>query len=261
MTTEPSTRGSVGAIILRLTVVLSALSAGWVAWSHQSSVNGWLFMGLGTSEAFAVNVERWAALVLLFSSLSLMWKPTWIACGLIFAWLLMLAVTTRIQAGEAFAYLAPASHAIRFVAPISLMLLHLGRSGLAFGFLRFAIAITFVAHGYEALQHHPQFIDLLIPSVRRQFGVRLREDDARLILSLIGCIDIALAAALCFRRWRWIAAYMAAWGAITLVSRMSAWGLERWPESATRLANFGAPLALYYYWRDLARVKPPASSR
>ena len=245
-------REHAGDFALRSGVAVTALTAAWVAWHHQSTVHSWLFMGRGTSEAFAANVERVAAGLLVISALSLLRKPSLLACSVISLWMLALAVTTWLQGGESFAALAPASHAVRFVAPLSLYALHRGRPELGFGWLRAAIAITFLAHGYEALQHHPQFIDLLIPGLRRHLGWEVSEAQARTLLTFIGVTDWAVALALLLRRWKWVAIYMAAWGAITLTSRTLAWGWERWPEAGVRWLNFSAPLALALYWRVTA---------
>jgi hypothetical protein len=53
---------------------------------------------------------------------------------------------------------------------------------------------------------------------------------------------------------------MAAWGALTLTSRVLAWGLEQWGEAGIRVANAGAPLALLLYWRAARSGTPPSDS-
>ncbi len=235
-------------LALLVSVVIPALTSAWYAWTNVSAVNSWLFMEAGTSERIAEWVERSAGVALVLASLSLFWRPNFLACGWISLWLALLAIATEQLGGKAFSEVTPLAHAVRYVVPIALWLFARGKQELAIGLLRGSLALTFATHGYEALQAHPGFIDLLIPTARRWFGLRLRESEARQILTVIGWMDITLALLVCLKRWRWLAGYMGLWGMLTLASRISAWGLEQWPESTIRLANGTVPLTLLLFW-------------
>ena len=169
--------------------------------------------------------------------------------------MLSLAGARTLQGGEEFSELALASNALRYSAPPALWLLHLKRDRLATLLMRLALASTFAAHGYEALQQHPQFVDLVIPAARQYLGLQLTESEVRGILILIGVVDLAVAVGILLRRSRWILAYMAGWGFITLLSRPLSWGWERWPEAAIRCAHAGVPLALLFYWRACTHLQ------
>jgi hypothetical protein len=251
-------RGSRAALLIA--VVIPALTAAWYAWTNVSSVNSWLFMELGVSDSTAELVERSAGVCLVLACFSLFWRPNFLACAWIGVWLACLAIATERLGGKMFSEMTPLAHAVRYVAPIALWLNARGREALAMGLLRGALALTFATHGYEALQAHPGFIDLLIPTARRWFGLALRESEARQILLVIGWMDIGLAVLLCLNRWRFVAGYMGLWGMVTLSSRMAAWGLEQWPESTIRLANGAAPLTLLLFWSATKSDTRSASS-
>lgn len=237
-------------VALLISVVIPALTAAWYAWTNVSSVNSWLFMELGSPNEVAELVERTAGVCLVLACLSLFWRPNFFACAWIGVWLACLALASERLGGQAFSEVTPFAHAVRYAAPIALWLSATGREELAMAILRGAIALTFATHGYEAINAHPGFIDLLIPTARRWFGLALRESEARQILLVIGWMDIVLAVLVCLKRWRLVAGYMGLWGMITLSSRMTAWGFEQWPESTIRMANGAAPFSLLLYWRS-----------
>lgn len=234
--------------LLRLVTALMAGTAAWTAATQPSTVNAWLFLSWGVPEEVAAWVDRGAAFTLVLAGLTALFRPGALCCLPIAAWLALEALARLLIGGEPFAQLAPFGHAVRFAAPLALWLWSAGRRDAAFELARVAAAATFLAHGYEALQHHPRFIDLLIPAAREHLGWRMSEATARHILTAIGLQDVLLALALGWRRARGIAFYMAAWGAITLGARVLAWGLEQWPAAAIRCANLGLPLFLGLAW-------------
>lgn len=240
---------------LRLTVIVTACTAAWIAWTGVSPVNGWLFMGHGTSEASANLVEEIAAVGLVLASVLLLWRPKLGACSLLAAWMLLLAWAKFSQGGEAFAHLAPLAHAVRYCAPIALWMLHKGREDGASRLMRCAVAATFLTHGFEALQHSARFVDILIPAMRGLFDWRIREAQAETLLTVIGVVDVLAGLAILAKPGRWIAGWMALWGLVTLLSRPLAWGIEFWPESGIRAANAGVPMALLLYWLPRSRAK------
>jgi len=157
------------------------------------------------------------------------------------------------------------AHATRIVAPLALMLLDPWSqpNGLSISarrwaewLMRYAIAATFCAHGWEAFRHHPQFIDFLISAAKSLDAYELSESAARELLSLIAVLDLAASAAIVMRRWRFVAIYMAVWGAITACSRTVEAGWPAYFEVLVRAANAGLPLTLAIYWW---RALPPGS--
>jgi len=172
-------------------------------------------------------------------------------------WMLALAETHSVR-GEPYAQWTLGEHAVRILGPIALILLGGCRWDCAVCWRRsagtvllfIASASTFIAHGYKAIELYGPFLDLILLTDLRwtQFG--LEQVTAEQTLWTIGIIDIIVAALLLLTRWRWLALYMAAWGVIVSLSRMTAFGTEAWPETLLRTANGGVPLVLWLMCRQ-----------
>ena len=171
-------------------------------------------------------------------------------------WFLAMAVAHTLRGGP-FSHLTLAEHAVRYGAPIALLAVAVcsGRwlTLSSVGILRLATAATFAGHGYVALQHHGHFVDLVLLTDARWFGTGISQDAAETALTCIGWIDVAVAVALVLTRWPVFAAYAALWGAVTATSRMTALGIDAWPEILLRAANCGAPLALLLFYQTECR--------
>ncbi len=122
--------------------------------------------------------------------------------------------------------------------------------------LRWAAAITFAVHGYEALRSNSRFVDLLLSADQRFLSGALSEHVSRQILLPIGVIDLALAVAILVGRWRPIAGYMAVWGLITALSRTVHSGWDGLWETLIRAPNCGVPLAICLYWSSCPAPAP-----
>ena len=171
-----------------------------------------------------------------------------------------------------------AEHATRIIVPLALlvMLPFRGRAAVASWrigsgewLLRLAVACTFFAHGYLALNHAGVFVDLIlwsgenlqkiVPQAARDWlGQILTQSHAESALTVIGLIDMLVATAVLVIRSRSIALYMVIWGSITATSRLTAQGWEKYPDTFLRAANAGIPLALLLYWHFGRRPKAKA---
>ena len=239
--------------VLRLAVAGGCVAAAWSAWAHYTELNSLLYSRARLSEATARSVDLGGAVALLLcAGLSLVGTRSW-WIGMAGIWFLLQAGAHMASRGHPLAELALPAHSARYLAPLALLLLARGRSGWAEVVLRWAAALTFTAHGVEALAHVPAFLDLLLLSARR-FGLPGSEDQAVGLLNVIGVLDLAVAGLIVVRRFRGVALYMTVWGAVTLASRVTAGGLVQWPEALIRLPNAAAPAALYFLWRSRARL-------
>ena len=150
-------------------------------------------------------------------------------------------------------WLVFASRATRYLAPISLAIILIAvlrrqRSvGSACLLLRIAAAATFAAHGYGALIAKTSYV-ALISGTFSNIGVEVDPVTSGMALKLIGAVDIIAAGLVLVAPWRPVVAWMAAWGFIAAASRMTAYGLDAWYETAIRLPNGGVPLALLCLW-------------
>lgn len=243
--------------VLRLCVAVTALTAAWAAWSRPTVVNGLLYFDLGLEEGLARAVDRGAAALLVLGGLLVVLRPWRWPAALVLLWLVALASSITLRGDSEFSGIALPAHATRYGAPLALLLLGLASEAPAAWCLRLAAALSFATHGYEALVHNPHFLDLLLLSARRA-GLRVAEADARLALDLIGWADLLVAGLVLLTRWRAVALYMAAWGALTAASRLSALGPGAWTETGLRAANALVPLALALAWR--APAASPAAA-
>ncbi|MDP6539421.1 MAG: metallophosphoesterase family protein [Planctomycetota bacterium] len=248
---------------LRVTVALQCIAAARTAWVTGSAVNGWLFMRAGVAPDTANLVDRVAASALAAAAVSVLVRPWRVFLLIPAVWIAAIMVATRTNPGSAVDYLAPAAHAVRLAAPLGLIawLAQGERAALSrqvgVWILLVGSSASFAAHGLEALNHHGQFVDLLIGTARRWTVWDLSQSSAENALVCIGTADLLLAALLLARRWRWVAGWMALWGLVTALSRMTAMGGGVWFMSAERAANAGVPLALSLAWWQVVRSHAP----
>ncbi|MCP4477925.1 MAG: hypothetical protein GY818_07525 [Planctomycetaceae bacterium] len=179
-----------------------------------------------------------------------------VALAFVAAWTLSMGIAQTIR-GDLFAKFTLLEEAVRIATPAVLVVLLLGRKIGTGSFCRVvgtivllvATSTTFALHGYKAIELYAPFLDYLLLS--QPFGLPLvtEQQTAERILGVIGWLDVGLAILLLVFRWQWIALYMAAWGLLTAFSRITAGGMEAWPEVFIRAANAGAPLTLFFLFR------------
>ena len=153
------------------------------------------------------------------------------------------------------------TQAARVAAPLGLLLVDPWRTSrplsekrvrCAVTIMRWAAAITFLAHGIEACQLNPEFTDLLIGGATRMFGADLSQATAEQLLSTIGILDVLVAIACVATASRSLLVWMTLWGTMTAGSRVVALGLSTyWHMSLTRSPHIALPLAVALYWHLL----------
>ena len=176
-------------------------------------------------------------------------------------WTFLLAAAHAVR-GELFAELALGEIAVRMATPVAMIFLllngHLWRNRripAATIILVISAAITFAIHGYKALQQYGPFTDLILLTDQQIFQFGVEQDRAERDLIWIGRLDIGVAVVLLATRWQLVAGYMIVWGFITAARRMTAFGVEAWPDTLIRAANWGAPLLLLFLLRANSRQK------
>ena len=160
-------------------------------------------------------------------------------------WVCLMATATSIRGGI-YSELMFGEVAVGIIAPVVLILLLCWRlePTKALWLLRVSAATTFAIHGYKAVMHYGPFVDLILLSDLRITGFEPSQTAIEKILAVIGWVDIGLAVTVMFSRLRLVAGYMFFWGAITAVSRITAFGWQAWPETLIRTANWGVPLII-----------------
>jgi hypothetical protein len=168
---------------------------------------------------------------------------------------------------------------VRYAAPLALLLLtafpEKGKARRVEWLLRWGVAGTFVGHGLSALWLNPFFVDLIIGTMNLFLGDPIftavsfqdleealsiaasRQVIAESVLPIIAIQDFILVAFLLFpgKSIKTIALWMAVWGFVTAVSRMTTYGWDHWHDLALRICNGGIPLFLWAYWKSQDSTK------
>lgn len=282
-------RRSIPAAVLRGVILLQCLGLFGIYYvganETESDIFGLLYFDWGYPEPFAQTVDDAGTFAAMFSGVmiaalgclrflqspdsdrrppSLRRQIGWagwldrVSLLVLTTWFLALAVAHHIRGGP-YAQLATGEHAVRFMAPLALLFciprardntLHDRWRPAANVLLRIAAAATFAVHGYKAVDGYGPFLDLILLSGLSWTSWQLSESVVTVALSVIGWIDLVVAAIVLTRWWRYAAVYMTIWGVITAASRMTALGVDYWPATLLRAANGGVPLVLVLsYWK------------
>ena len=241
--------------------------------------------GLALGEVVAIRISRATGVFLAVAAFSTVVRPTWsLLVGVVLFQLAMATAAWQVHAGfpldvawlgagplrgvaDTVVLLFPfAAGAARIAAPLTLILVHWSRQRQLLGvalspaaewIMRIAIALTFAAHGLEALDLRGSFLDMLIVGAHNLVGVRLPEVAARWLLVVIGVADLTVAALVIVTRLRGVALYMAVWGFTTAAARLVVLSIDiGWYEFAIRSAHWSLPLVLLLAWR-LAQPASP----
>ena len=239
-----------------LLVVVLVQCAGYLgqALLGETEIFEFLFLVADLSESTSEMLAGGGTMVVFGLAVGLFFVPSPIAALLIAGWFFFSAVADMRLGGAPFSHLAILSHSIRYLSPVALaLLMHRGGDSADGGsetwlvwLLQLGVGATFLAHGWEALEVHPRFVDYLLLASRRLLGTPLAESSATTLLVVIGAVDVLVAIlALAGLRHRYLLWYMAAWGAIAALARMVHGGFWAFPSTFVRAANGGGPLAYY----------------
>jgi len=257
---------------LRVTVALQCIGNWrWLTQLEETPLLHWMLDptdigGLAWSESTALAVQQVVGWSVLVAAGLVLWRPHAAVLGPLAVLQALITVAMwRIVDGYALQASSISPHLLmlfpfatqlgRVAAPLGLLLLEQSTQraqgeqavlwALGMRILRWSISIVFLAHGLEAWQQNPRFLDLLINSTQRLFGLSLSQSTAEQCLAAIGTVDIVLAVACVSFRSLSVLWWMAFWGATTTLSRIVAYGWAvSWHETLTRSAHFGIPLAV-----------------
>lgn len=272
----PRRAQSVALLCLLLCVVLQSVGIGGryllSTFETESDIYGLLYFDWSWPEVWAQRIDDAGTLGTLLAALPLLIlysthrsqharQPTtrlqstwWIAAGLLTGmslWAFLLALTDMVR-GSTYAELALGEHAVRYCAPVALLWAwtdcETAEPRTAWTLLswqlRIACAVTFAVHGWKAFHHYGPFTDLLLLSAANWGEFAFQQTQAETCLTVIGLMDLALAVLVLLTSRRELALYMAVWGVITSLSRITAFGWGAWPETLLRATNWGLPLTL-----------------
>jgi hypothetical protein len=234
----------------------------------ESSIANFLVTDLSWVQEQASQVDQYAAYGLLGCGVLTLLRPCWPVLLPVSVWFAGGSLVGVVRDGGMLSILEAVEQSARVAAPLGLLLLdfwpptlksHLGRTVATIWLLRLAIAATFAAHGIVALLHALQgghFMELLTVTCERVSGWQMADTEARLVLAVIGGLDLGLALNVLVSRSRPVVAYMMFWGVATAVSRMVLLGPQAYPELLVRIAHGGIPLVLLLYWSLSIKQSP-----
>ena len=275
---------------LRILIVIQSL--GYAAkLAEPSALNSYLLGSMGGKLVYDLDYAIWffllfaSGVVLVFGFLrpqtsSVLGKVDFACLGLLVLWPFVTAIFSWLNnPGNPFHATDPLGHAVRYAAPLALLLLtafpEKGNARRVEWLLRWGVAATFVGHGLSALWLNPFFVDLIIGTINLFLGDPIftavsfqdleealtiaasRQAIAELVLPIIAIQDFILVAFLLFpgKSIKTIALWMAVWGFVTAVSRMTTYGWDHWHDLALRICNGGIPLFLWAYWKSQDSTK------
>ena len=257
---------------LRILIVIQSL--GYAAQlAAPSALNSYLLGPMGGAFVSELDYAVWFSLLLASGALlvlgflrpavsSLLGKVDCACLGLLALWPFVLAIFSWLNhAGDPFHATDPIGHAVRFATPLALVMLSNNPSQAwhvrVDWLLRLSVAGVFIGHGLCAWWLKPSFIDLIVGTWDTILGQDLtasasRQAFAEAALPAIALQDFILVGLLLLphRKFRTVAMWMAIWGLVTAMSRMTAYGWGNWHDLALRVCNGGIPLFLWYSWKQ-----------
>jgi len=231
-----------------------------------SGLGTYFFLEMGYTHPQVAPVERLAAYLLLALATAALIRPHWaflLPVGLLIT---LEAAALKFNAGSPFSEWVVFAHALRYGTPFVLLFLFFAPLGRWLGpgnhlratgwLLRIAIATVFAVHGTEALMGHPRFIDYIIGTTHNFTGHYLSEAATLFMMRVIGVVDLIVAALVIVRPHPAVLYWLAFWGLITALARVTTFGLGHHYEVFVRTAHFLAPIALLYILRAQAHYLP-----
>ncbi len=223
-------------------------------------------------------VDRVAGAILIGLAVWLWIRPSRLAFLVVALWFFLWSWGGFFRQDGRFWYIIPAAQAVRYLLPMALAFAalrpiwarlrgteapsQLGPTSL--WILRIGIALTFLAHGFEAIAKNPNFEDYINLTAQLWLDWNPPQRLVRVSLISIGVIDVVVAVWILLQPNRWVALWMAFWGAITALSRMTSYGFDDGlHETVLRAANGGVPLVLALLWwsPDRRRASTDAPNR
>lgn len=241
--------------VLRIGVAIQCGIAAVYAWTYPTPINGFLFMHMDWGDDACTLVDRGIAGFLALFGLAVLARPRGLILAPFAFFFLLWAAAEAVTHSDDVGSMAVPAQAVRFAAPLALAFLCAYRERLWTAgdwILRLGVAVTFATHGWEALQHHPPFIDLLLGSVDR-LGLHetldMSEARATSLLTVIGWMDLALALFVLVARARVIVLWMTVWGLATAASRYIEQADLGVLAATIRVLNGLGPFALFWLWQ------------
>lgn len=222
---------------------------------YPTNFGTYMFMVLEIDHAKATSIETLTVSIFLFLSVVNIFFTRFFTLFPVFLYIFFEAWAGYYQGGYLFSELTFGAQALRYLTPVSVLVLaawpftkilsDTKRAIVTSWILRIGIAVVFITHGVECLLKSPQFIDLIIGSGNNLLGIRASEATALQIMQVIGIVDILVAIVILINPNKPILLWALFWCLITALSRMTALGIGAYTEVLMRASHIFAPIVVY----------------
>lgn len=238
---------------LAVTLMVQCAGALGTAIKKGTALHTTLFLNLDFPDLAVRWVDQGLALGGILAAAICLARPSRALATYLIGYAVALTACGWIQNASYFEGMTIPAWSARMAAPLALLLAmweHPKARDALMWVVRVGVAVTFAAHGVEALLHQPSFQNLIMASGYRLLGIWIPQNVMFRALDVIGALDLAVAALLLSgRRWKIVAGYMSMWGFVTAWSRVTAWGWSGLDATALRAAHGALPLLLVWMWR------------
>lgn len=223
---------------------------------RSSAIESYLFLGLGISDSITSIIDTTVGCLLVLVTGINIWRPNRLICIAVGLFFVLESIADTYMGGSFSAKYALASHAARFGLAFGVAFLAEANSfksnrNFAVNVIQFSICLTFVAHGLEAINHHPQFVDFIIGTTHKVTSLRISEPHATAFLLVVGMIDVLVAILVVSKINDKIALiYMLCWGLLTASIRIIYWAEMGFFPFWLRSSHWGIPLLLLGFKLD-----------
>ena len=150
--------------ILRLATSLCMLSSAWQFWRFSNKTFSWLFIDFEMSEPRCAIVVNSMIIILIISAILVWIDKSWAICLTLLGALVLLieASAQSFYPPESSALYNLPCHALRYLLPFGLLLIHHKKYKASETLLAIATGITFFGHGMKALLNELIFQDFIL---------------------------------------------------------------------------------------------------
>jgi hypothetical protein len=238
----------------------------WFTRLNYGGLANWVFQTFAWGPSYYEAVSQGVMVLLLMAALGLTWgeglvrtsysaaRIVLLSSALLLSGLYFMEAIFVSAVGGAYASeWTVLAHSLRYAAPLCMIGLLLDgpqKARIASVSLRWALALTFIVHGWEAWKGHPQFVDFVLGFSERQLNLSLTEQNALSILRFIGAMDLAAGALSLWRPRPWLFLIMGIWGTVTAVNRLYFSGFHGLDECLMRITHCVVP---FYFARGSKR--------
>ena len=220
-----------------------------------SAIGKFFWLKLEMSDNIAFQIDKGIVLAAFLIAVFSIFKSSFISYFFIFSYCFFRAFCMFYNGGSISSDITFFTQMARYTLPLGIAMSCLSQAKLpaASKILKLAIAVTFIAHGYEALCLHPKFTDFLIKTFRVYLGLVLTEEKTHFMLYVIGAVDILAAMSLILTNSRWATSTWFS-GALTALCRVMYDSNNGLADTLDRVSHFAIPLALYLLYHTKQSV-------